>query len=285
MAGEDSALSCSHCGATIVPRINKTTGLPSKAPRKYCSSKCRAVAAESRRPPRPDRKGRRVEGFCPSCGLKFVRYSRSGDDAGEYCSRDCYFESRSRVSQERAALRRIARRNRKRAPASREQGCSVLAAEVAALKRIGLNAPAPRNTVRPCSRCKTPTIGIMNYSRTCDDCKRRARREWKRNSPSRRKHKRIYRAKRRAIERGAQADRIDPIKVFERDKWRCHLCGCRTPKRLRGSYEPNAPELDHIIPLAAGGSHTWGNVACSCRECNIAKSDQPVGQMGLELSA
>lgn len=284
MADVNSTLYCIHCGSEITRRINKTTGLPSKAPRKYCGRRCLESAAEARRPPRADRKGREVEGFCPGCGRHFLRYSRSGDDAGKYCSRECYFSLRSRVSRERDSLRRIAATARRRAALRSKPSRSKLDLEMASIRRIGINAAPSRITVRPCSRCGAKTIGTKNYSRTCDDCKRQARREWSRSSPSRRRHKRIYRAKRRAIERGAKAHRIDPIRVFERDKWRCHLCGCRTPKRLRGSYEPNAPELDHIIPLAAGGSHTWGNVACSCRQCNIAKSDQPMGQIGLELS-
>lgn len=63
------------------------------------------------------------------------------------------------------------------------------------------------------------------------------------------------------------------------------LCGCGTPKRLRGSYEPSAPELDHVVPLAMGGTHTWGNVKCSCRRCNGAKGATARWQLGLEIAA
>jgi 5-methylcytosine-specific restriction endonuclease McrA len=35
----------------------------------------------------------------------------------------------------------------------------------------------------------------------------------------------------------------------------------------------NAPELDHIIPLSAGGAHTLDNVACAHRSCNLEKGD------------
>lgn len=98
-----------------------------------------------------------------------------------------------------------------------------------------------------------------------------------------RARKTLLNARRRArIESG---DRIDPIRVFERDGWRCHLCGISTPIAKRGTYEPNAPELDHIIALADGGQHTWGNVACACRACNGAKKAQSRGQLGLEFAA
>lgn len=72
---------------------------------------------------------------------------------------------------------------------------------------------------------------------------------------------------------------VDPIKVFERDGWRCHLCKIRTPKRLRGTTDDRAPELDHIIPIAAGGKHTYENTACACRLCNRKKGSKPLGQL------
>lgn len=95
------------------------------------------------------------------------------------------------------------------------------------------------------------------------------------------KHKRMHSAAGKARLRSVTIERFDPVEVLERDGWRCHLCGCNTPKRLRGSYEDNAPELDHIVPLAAGGEHSRRNTACACRKCNIAKSDKPLGQMRL----
>jgi 5-methylcytosine-specific restriction endonuclease McrA len=93
--------------------------------------------------------------------------------------------------------------------------------------------------------------------------------------------RRTAKARRRAIERGIKADRFDPLSVLERDGWRCHLCGRLTPRRLRGSFDDRAPELDHIIPLSAGGQHILTNVACACRACNLAKGGLPKGQMRL----
>jgi len=66
-------------------------------------------------------------------------------------------------------------------------------------------------------------------------------------------------------------ERIDPIKIFKRDNWKCKLCDIDTPRTLRGTIEDNAPELDHIMPLALGGSHTANNVQCLCRKCNCDK--------------
>jgi 5-methylcytosine-specific restriction endonuclease McrA len=81
--------------------------------------------------------------------------------------------------------------------------------------------------------------------------------------------------------RGATVELVDPIKVFERDGWRCQLCMRKTPARLRGSYDPRAPELDHIVPISKGGAHSYINTQCACRECNGKKLDRPLGQLRL----
>ena len=85
-------------------------------------------------------------------------------------------------------------------------------------------------------------------------------------------------AKRRALQRGADAESVNPFKVFERDGWRCQLCKVKTPRSKRGSYDDDAPELDHIVPLAKGGAHTYANTQCACRRCNGLKADRVLGQ-------
>ena len=94
--------------------------------------------------------------------------------------------------------------------------------------------------------------------------------------------RKVSKARREARKRGCGAvESIDPIKVFERDAWRCGICGAKTHKAKRGTYHPRAPELDHIVALANGGSHTWDNVQCSCRECNGRKGATDYGQIPL----
>lgn len=85
----------------------------------------------------------------------------------------------------------------------------------------------------------------------------------------------------RAKKHGGQYRYFNVLRVFERDKWKCQLCGVSTPKRLRGTLDPNAPELDHIVPLAAGGDHLIENCQCACRRCNGEKQARPSGQLWL----
>lgn len=155
---------------------------------------------------------------------------------------------------------------------------------------------------RTCSVCSVELVGPRKY---CFDCQRAARNRVKREyrkRPERRAHnkkqkqeyrqrpevrlalrtrERVKEHRRRALIRGAAADRFDPLEIFERDAWRCGLCGCSTPKGKRGTYDARAPELDHIIPIAAGGAHIRANVQCACRACNLAKGKKPLGQLRL----
>lgn len=97
-----------------------------------------------------------------------------------------------------------------------------------------------------------------------------------------RNKKKRCKQKRRAREKNAIIERIDAYKVFERDKWRCKICGVKTPKKLfKNTFAPDSPTLDHIVPLAKGGSHTYSNVQCLCRMCNSSKSDKLIGQLNI----
>lgn len=113
--------------------------------------------------------------------------------------------------------------------------------------------------------CRMPNTGIRFCSKKCAD-EREA------------KLRRSGKARRRAKLRGnGNAERFDPFEIFERDGWRCRRCSRPTPKRYRGTTKPNAPELDHIIPVSKGGPHTRRNTQCLCRKCNIEKSDNATG--------
>ncbi len=60
--------------------------------------------------------------------------------------------------------------------------------------------------------------------------------------------------------------------VFARDSHRCQYC--RAP----------AESLDHVIPKAHGGQHTWENVVACCRRCNIRKGSRLPADVGFKLA-
>lgn len=84
---------------------------------------------------------------------------------------------------------------------------------------------------------------------------------------------------RRAKVRSLPRDRINKYRVFERDRWRCHLCHKAIDKRLAHPH-PMSPSLDHIIPLSDPDSpgHVWENVAASHLTCNLRKHTSSMGE-------
>jgi 5-methylcytosine-specific restriction endonuclease McrA len=90
-------------------------------------------------------------------------------------------------------------------------------------------------------------------------------------------------AERRARRAGVYRERVSRLAVFERDGWKCQICGCKTPKKLLGDLKhPSAPQLDHRIPLKLGGDHTYANCQTSCAACNRDKGSTRIrGQVDL----
>ncbi len=72
---------------------------------------------------------------------------------------------------------------------------------------------------------------------------------------------------------GTAYEYVNPCVVFRRDGWRCQHCGCATPESLVGNTKlPKTPTLDHILPFARGGAHSYANTQLLCRACNSRKS-------------
>ena len=95
---------------------------------------------------------------------------------------------------------------------------------------------------------------------------------------SKRKNKSIRRHRLRAA-----PDHHDEITLFElgeRDGWRCHLCGGKVPNRDHKNRVLD-PEIDHLVPVSAGGSHTWDNVALAHRRCNYERREVGPAQLRL----
>ena len=78
-------------------------------------------------------------------------------------------------------------------------------------------------------------------------------------------------AKYRRKSKAKQGDRYNPFDVFNRDKWKCYICGIKTHKQDVNS--DSYAQIDHVIPLSKGGTDILSNVKCCCRKCNMKKSD------------
>ncbi|MCC9712063.1 HNH endonuclease [Streptomyces sp. MNU76] len=110
-----------------------------------------------------------------------------------------------------------------------------------------------------------------------NDRQRRFFAEWKSRtgvaySSRYREKRKVYAKNRRARKREAYVEDVDPRYIFERDGWRCQICG----KKVRRDVDPRhrlAPSVDHVIPLAAGGVHSNANAQCAHYGCNSSKQD------------
>ena len=254
--------------------------------KKYCSPYCKERHKHLRS--RPDAPARGplthlARRPCGNCGKEFKpRVGRHGT----YCTRQCAFERL-------AIIRRLAANPDSGKQClvyfkvcascganwtARHKSTPVCSDEcrraVAAAKERARNiAKRSQKGARPCQWCGSefdPAYGDKRSVFCSDKCGA------KQFKSARKTHKK------RACKYGVDYQAISRIKVFNRDGWRCQICGRQTPRSRLGTLKPNAPELDHRIPISKGGAHTYANVQCACRECNGAKGNRSeAGQLPL----
>ena len=257
---------CPECGIDFIGRVGKI----------YCSRNC----ARRRRDENYDRYKNAPERQCQWCSATFNRRPNA-KDAALYCSRSCSQEYLRASSAVVRPVKFTVFRSRCficempfTANSSLTKYCSIdCSAEVNRLKsreRSVANDNVDRSP-RPCAECGevfSPSYGEKNRKFCSGKC-------------SKKNGHRSGKLKRKAALRAAFVESVDPIKVFIRDKWKCQICGIKTPRKLRGTLDDRAPELDHIMPLSLGGAHSYMNTQCACRKCNGRKSDTPPDRIGL----
>lgn len=95
--------------------------------------------------------------------------------------------------------------------------------------------------------------------------------KWRRRNPERAQD--VARAgnhRRRAVLTGTDSEMFSPTEIFDRDSWRCGICGGRIAHR-RAYPDPLSVSLDHVVPLARGGTHTRANTQAAHLRCNLRK--------------
>lgn len=211
---------------------------------------------------------------CKQCGMTYTPTTR-----GLFCSENCRIVSRkafahaatskyNRTEKCKAYLARYRKTEKHKAYMAEYAKTEQRKASVAKYQKTEKG-----KAVQAASTAKH--IKTDKYKTTCAE-----RRKTDKHKANEIRYRKTKKGKARAARANAQRwarkagvirEPIDPIAVFNDANWRCGVCGGHTPKTLRGSYDPRAPELDHIVPLAAGGSHTLDNVQCCCRACNGSK--------------
>lgn len=114
-----------------------------------------------------------------------------------------------------------------------------------------------------CNPAKMKRIGWAkkNPEKHLEHCRRAAEKfdRDKRNSITRN-----YRAKKRKA--GGTHTAADIAEILKLQRGRCAYCR----KRLRGTYH-----VDHIVPVALGGTNDRRNLQITCATCNQNKNDKP----------
>ena len=200
---------------------------------------------------------------CKGCQKEFFPRKKM---YSTYCSRDCAFQSKAAAPYSRVWIANCkeclalftSRRSR--------TYCSRVC-------QPGRKWPSKLPATKACRACAAAYVPTSSGGSPSEYCSMACR------DVVAAAYKRIVKAKRQAQLVAATIEDVDPYVVFARDRWRCCLCGVKTPRAKRGTYDDDAPELDHIIPIAKQGEHSYRNTQCACRACNIKKSDRPLGQL------
>lgn len=242
---------CQQCGTPFPPLARPGN------PKRFCSERCG----------RTFRMANTVSSQCKECGLAFPsRTGRTESGTKEYCSRQCANARRKVYESEYHRLKAAKQRNLRR------KGVRPISVVMEQAEQRKQEMKAERASALEAHQCQGCQASLNSfYQRLCPVC----------SSVRAKAQKRAARCARKALQRSVTVERFDPIVVLRRDGWKCHICGRKTPERYRGTYRDDAPELDHIVPLAKGGEHSKANTACACRACNIAKSDRILGQPNL----
>lgn len=125
---------------------------------------------------------------------------------------------------------------------------------------------------RTCRQCGQE-LGYYCVTTYCEPCREARARQSQRENSANGKHRR------RAWIKQAPHEPISRVTIYRRDNWTCGICQQHVDGWLTYPH-PMSASLDHVIPLARGGSHTYRNVQLAHLRCNIAKGDRLREQMG-----
>lgn len=259
----DNTLTCKRCETSFISRNPKA---------KYCSAECRepglARTCDTEGCGRPHR----ARGLCSMCWKRTygqrTTYSitcvvcetetQSARPDGKYCSDACKgWEFTRRGMGPHCA---VPERHPAHPRWTVERRLPVLWIKPARIREKPIS-PVRRWYSGQCQRCSTWFITDQPAGRYCTiACQRRD-----------------AKGRRRARKKDAFVAPVYRNRIFERDGWRCQLCGNKV-KRDAEVPHPLAPVLDHIVPLAKGGSHEPANVQCAHFLCNSLKSDKGAPQ-------
>lgn len=216
----------------------------------------------------------RVDIRCRCCGTEFSRGVDSIRDGNTVCLECQKAETRKRHEEEKQAKELEKELKAKEREIVKKQRESQIEEE--------RNAKLDEVCVcKECGRKYTPrqymeSQGLIYYSNPgyCShECNRKAANRSRKAAPSGRTGDYYKRARKYGCE---YVPGITLKKLIKRDGLRCAICGemCDLNDHSWSEYSgPMYPSMDHKIPMAKGGGHTWNNVQVAHIICNSRKGD------------
>lgn len=258
---------CQTCGELFTPRAS------GGKPQVRCSEKCRRKVANAAyiKKNAPTKAATCAECGGPVAQVELGRPRR-------FCSEECKARAGNRALRRRRlpirdpnpAPRNCAFCGKEFVPRRRDQiYCSnENAAPYCAIKAYQARKKAgePLRQVeqqKTCQECGTTFTAKKSNARWCSSqCRRRftGREESRRRGPIR-----------------PDATPYTDREIFERDGWRCHLCGKKVDPAV-SRRTPEGASIDHLIPLSEGGADTPANVATAHNRCNREKGIRAMGE-------
>lgn len=278
---------CKHCGGAL-----PTQG-PGR-PRKFCSDECQRTWWVANRD-----QGKVYTFTCQNCGKE---YETNYSNRNSFCSQECVWEHNSK----RALLNKrcLVCKTVFEGTVSNSDYCSD-ACRNRAYSNTCVQCGKEFRSKHPrtlCSRQCQLERGREKYNEymldkkgeqhvSCRECGSDfivrygdKRKRFCSSECSRRHNGRIHKRSRRALKKSnGPVERINPLAVYERDCWRCGICGKKVNPDLQFPH-PKSASLDHILPLSKGGTHTWQNVQLAHLRCNVVKCDSGGGQLRLGIT-
>lgn len=286
---------CEYCGAEFEP---------SRKTNRFCSKKCKDLSGCARRGVKCNLNPEPFHKICKICGKPFDSYRAAAVTCSPECAEVLHPKTKGikKIEPVGAWVNRlhgnefdfVEWKSKKRALLRCKTCGNVIERAESTIRAKGIecefckeqkrlqearrkmacffNALAQARTPKICAACGGEFFSTYSNQIYCSSrCKHKAQ-----------GRKGSYRARCRKY--GVFYDpSVNRTAVIKRDGGVCQICGkmCDPNDHRWGTLGPDSPTVDHIIPLARGGAHTWNNVQCVCAICNSYKRDlvgEEVGQ-------
>lgn len=241
---------CKECGKEFVPKLANGYYRDSQL---YCSAECANNA----------RKDKTLY-VCKQCGKTFHR-RKTETDRCDFCSRECSakYKSEHRPMVQKQFFFGFPHKCEQCGKSFFSLSKDATFCSKECRKQWKNEHAAPIQIYyHECQQCGRIFISPQKNRKYCsEECQKKA-------------YDKIHEIRRRTRKRiNGDADySISLSKLCKRDHGICAICG----EKVNMKADPNSNEygsIDHIIPLAKGGKHTWDNVQLTHRICNSNKRD------------